>query len=438
MRMYDLILKKRDGGELSAAEIDFLIRGYVAGAIPDYQVAAWLMAVYFRGMSFREMAALTSAMAESGEACDLSAIPGIKVDKHSTGGVGDKTTLVLAPLVAACGVPVAKMSGRGLGHTGGTIDKLESIPGFRTDLNLEEIVSQVREVGLAVVAQTGNLTPADRLLYALRDVTATVDSIPLIASSVMSKKIASGADAILLDVKTGRGAFMQNEEDARSLARAMVQIGRRHGRRTVAVVTGMDEPLGRAVGNALEVREAIAVLAGEDPPLDLHDLCRRLAGHMVLLGGRADSLDAAWEQVDAALASGAALEILRAWVRAQGGNPAVVDNPDLLPTASFRQEVTAAAAGFVHAIDARAIGRAALILGAGRTVKGEAIDPAVGVVLYRKVGEWVEPGTVLATIHHNGKGAAQALALVREAYVLAPAPVAPGALVRAVVTEEDL
>lgn len=437
MRMNDLILKKRDGAELSAAEIEFLIRGYVDGAIPDYQVAAWLMAVYFRGMSFAEMAALTSAMVASGEVCDLTAIPGTKVDKHSTGGVGDKTTLVLAPLVAACGVPVAKMSGRGLGHTGGTIDKLESIPGFRTDLTLEEIVAQVREVGLAVVAQTGNLTPADRLLYALRDVTATVDSIPLIASSVMSKKIASGADAVLLDVKTGRGAFMQNEEDAVRLARAMVQIGRRHGRRTVALVTGMDQPLGRAVGNALEVREAIAVLAGDQGVPDLRDLCRRLAAHMVFLGGRADSLEQAREQVENALESGAALAKLRAWVRAQGGDASVVDDPDLLPAASFRREVTAAAAGFVHTVDARAVGRAVLVLGAGRTVKEAAVDPAVGLTLHRKVGDRVEPGALLATVHHNGTGAEEAAALVRDAYVLAPEKRALGPLVRAVITEDD-
>lgn len=435
MRAYDLILKKREGGELSAAETDFLIRGFVDGAVPDYQMAAFLMAVYFRGLSFREMAELTSAMVDSGERCDLSGIPGIKVDKHSTGGVGDKTTLVVAPLAAACGVPVVKMSGRGLGHTGGTIDKLESIPGFRTELTLPEMVSQVREVGIAVTAQTGNLTPADRLMYALRDVTATVDSIPLIASSVMSKKIASGADAVVLDVKTGRGAFMQREEDARNLARAMVQIGRRHRRRTVALVTGMDEPLGRAVGNALEMREAIAVLAGADPPADLLALCRYLAAYMVYLGGRAGSLKEARELVDERLASGAALETLRAWVRVQGGDERVLDEPDLLPGAASRREVVTAAGGYVERIDARLVGRAAVALGAGRTVKGEQIDPAVGVLLLRKVGDRVEAGEALATVHENGRGAAEALDLVREAYVLSPTVLSPGPLVRAVVDE---
>ncbi|MBE0466981.1 MAG: thymidine phosphorylase, partial [Candidatus Desulforudis sp.] len=346
-----------------------------------------------------------------------------------------KTTLVVAPLAAACGVPVVKMSGRGLGHTGGTIDKLESIPGFRTELTLPEMVSQVREVGIAVTAQTGNLTPADRLMYALRDVTATVDSIPLIASSVMSKKIASGADAVVLDVKTGRGAFMQKEEDARNLARAMVQIGRRHGRRTVALVTGMDEPLGWAVGNALEMREAIAVLAGADPPADLLALCRQLAAYMVYLGGRAGSLKAARELVDERLASGAALEKLRAWVRVQGGDERVVDEPDLLPGAASRREVVAAAGGYVERIDARLVGRAAVALGAGRTVKGEQIDPAVGVLLLRKVGDRVEAGEALATVHENGRGAAEALDLVREAYVLSPTVLSPGPLVRAVVDE---
>lgn len=433
MRMYDLILKKRDGGTLSSAEIAYFIRGYVAGEIPDYQVAALLMAVYFRGMTFREMADLTAAIVDSGETCDLGVIPGIKVDKHSTGGVGDKTTLVVAPLVAACGVPVVKMSGRGLGHTGGTIDKLESIPGFRTDLSLADIVSQVREVGLAVVAQTGNLTPADRRLYALRDVTATVDSIPLIASSVMSKKIAAGADAIVLDVKTGRGAFMQEEAAARELAQAMVQIGRQQGRRTLALVTGMDEPLGYAVGNALEVREALRLLRGEERPADLYALCRHLAGYMVLLGGKVDSLDEAQLLVDRQLASGAALDTMRAWVRAQGGDPAVVDEPDLLPVASFRVEVTAASAGFVQAIDARAVGRAALALGAGRAVKGEAIDPAVGVVLRRKVGDRVKAGEALATVYHNGKGVEEALSRIRQAYLLRAEKVEPPALVRAVI-----
>ncbi|MEW6458097.1 MAG: pyrimidine-nucleoside phosphorylase [Bacillota bacterium] len=437
MRMVDLILKKRAGGELSDAEIGFMIRGFVDGTVPDYQMAAFLMAVYFQGMTFREMADLTAAIVASGETIDLKAIPGIKVDKHSTGGVGDKTTLVLAPLVAACGVPVAKMSGRGLGHTGGTIDKLESIPGFRTDLGLAEVAGQVREIGLAVGAQTGDLTPADRLLYALRDVTATVDSIPLIASSVMSKKIASGADAVVLDVKAGAGAFMQKTEDALELARAMVQIGRQHGRRTVALVTAMDEPLGRAVGNALEVHEALAVLAGEDSPPDLVELCLVLAAHMVFLAGRAGSLDEAGALARGALASGAAREKMRAWVRAQGGDPAVVDDPELLAKAPERTAVRAETGGWVQRIDARAVGRAALALGAGRTKKGEPVDPAVGVVLHHKVGSRVEPGAALATVHGAGRGETEAAALVREAYVLAAEKTAPGPLVHAVVGDEE-
>lgn len=438
--MVDLILKKRAGGELSEDETGFLIGGFVDGTVPDYQMAAFLMAVYFKGMSFREMAALTGAIVASGETVDLTAIPGIKVDKHSTGGVGDKTTLVLAPLVAACGVPVAKMSGRGLGHTGGTVDKLESIPGFRTDLGLAEVAEQVREIGLAVGAQTGEWAPADRMLYALRDVTGTVDSIPLIAGSVMSKKIAAGADAVVLDVKAGAGAFMQRTEEALELARAMVRIGRRHGRRTVALVTAMDEPLGWAVGNALEVREALAVLAGSRPsPADLVELCLELARHMVFLGGRAGSLGEAGALVRAALASGAAQEKMRAWVRAQGGDPAVVDDPDLLPAAHKRQEVRAERGGWVAGIDARAVGRAALALGAGRTKKDERVDPAVGVVLHRKVGSRVEAGEALATLHGAGRGGAEAeaAALVREAYVLAAERTAPGPLVHAVVGDEE-
>lgn len=438
MRTVDLILKKRAGGELSDAETGFLIGGFVDGTVPDYQMAAFLMAVYFKGMSFREMSALTSAIVASGETIDLTAIPGIKVDKHSTGGVGDKTTLVLAPLVAACGVPVAKMSGRGLGHTGGTVDKLESIPGFRTDLGLAEVAKQVREIGLAVSAQTGEWAPADRMLYALRDVTGTVDSIPLIASSVMSKKIASGADAVVLDVKTGAGAFMQQTEEALELARAMVRIGRRHGRRTVAVVTAMDEPLGWAVGNALEVREALAVLAGSRPsPPDLVELCLVLAQYMVFLGGRAESLEEAGALVRAVLASGAAREKMRAWVRAQGGDPAVVDDPDLLPAAHKRSAVRAGRGGWVAGIDARAVGRAALALGAGRTKKDEGVDPAVGVVLHRKVGSRVEAGEALATLHGAGRGEAEAATLVREAYVLAAERTAPGPLVHAVVGDEE-
>lgn len=416
MRMYDLIRRKRDGEALTTEEIRYLIDGYVRDEIPDYQVAAWLMAVWFKGMSRREMADLTAAIVDSGERADLSAIPGLKLDKHSTGGVGDKTTLVVAPLVAAAGGTVAKMSGRGLGHTGGTIDKLESIPGFRTALSLEEMVSQVRAIGVAVVAQTGNLTPADKKLYALRDVTATVDSIPLIAASVMSKKIASGADAVVLDVKAGSGAFMRRVDDAAELARALVDIGRSHGLAVTALITDMDQPLGLAVGNALEVAEALAVLRGEGPS-DLRDLCLLVASHMLVLGRLAPDVDAARRSLGDILTAGKALARFREWVAAQGGDPAVIDDPAKLPQARRQMEVTSCAAGFVQAVDAAAVGRAAMLLGAGRATKEASIDPAVGVVLAKKVGDPVAAGEALAVMHVNDPAHAdEAAAALRNAY----------------------
>ncbi|HEY8530316.1 MAG TPA: pyrimidine-nucleoside phosphorylase [Paenibacillaceae bacterium] len=420
MRMVDLIAKKRDGAELSKEEIEFIVEGYTRGDIPDYQMSAWAMAVFFRGMTPAETAHLTMAMARSGDLADLSRIRGVKVDKHSTGGVGDKTTLVVAPLVAAAGVPVAKMSGRGLGHTGGTIDKLESIPGLTTELSPDEFVDQVNRIGIAVVGQTGNLTPADKKLYSLRDVTATVNSVPLIASSVMSKKIAAGADAIVLDVKAGSGAFMKNVGEAWKLASTMVDIGRSLGRRTVAVISNMDQPLGLAVGNALEVREAVDALRGEGPE-DLTRLALTLGAHMVVLGGKADSFKEAYEKLEKILQSGEALEKFRQFVAAQGGNPDVADRPaDLLPKAPYRITVPSPADGFVHAIQAEEIGLAAMTLGAGRATKESSIDPAVGVVLAKKVGDPVRRGEILAILHAGREDVTHIRQRVERAFDIRP------------------
>ncbi|MDR7400643.1 MAG: pyrimidine-nucleoside phosphorylase [Armatimonadota bacterium] len=420
-RAYELIQKKRDGGELTPQEIADLLSGYLSGQIPDYQMSAFLMAVYFRGMTARETAEFALAMVRSGRTVDLSAIPGVKVDKHSTGGVGDKTSLVLIPLVAAAGAPVAKLSGRGLGHTGGTIDKLESIPGFRTEMDLREFVAQVIRIGCAIVATTADLVPADKKLYALRDVTATVDSIPLIASSIMSKKIAGGADAIVLDVKTGSGAFMKTLDGARQLARVMVDIGAQVGRRTVAVISDMDQPLGRAVGNALEVEEALQTLRG-DGPSDLRDLCLTLGAHMVVLAGRASAPPQAREMLQRALDSGQALERFARMVSAQGGDPRVVDDPSLLPRAPVVVPVPAPAGGVVEAVDAQAIGLAAMALGAGRATTTDVIDPAVGIVLERKVGQTVGRGDPLARVHARDRAhAEEAVTRVQRAYRIGPA-----------------
>lgn len=402
MRAYDLILKKRNGGSLSVDEINFLIGGYVRGEIEDYQMAAWAMAVYFQGMDQDELAWLTNAMVASGETVDLSGVQGIKVDKHSTGGVGDTTTLVLAPLVAAAGVPVAKMSGRGLGHTGGTLDKLESFPGFKVAVEKQEFIANVNKSKLAVIGQTAKITPADGLLYSLRDVTATVDSIPLIASSIMSKKIASGADALVLDVKVGNGAFTETMEEARTLAETMVKIGENLGRRTVAILSAMDRPLGRAVGNALEVKEAIDVLRGHGPE-DLRELCLELGSWMLVLAGAKPEADQAREALEKILVSGRALDKLKELVDNQGGDSSLVDDPERLPSAQYLQEVYAPGAGWITSMDTKGIGAASLILGAGRAKKGDIIDLAAGLEILAKPGEKVEEGQPLAIIHGNSR-----------------------------------
>lgn len=414
--MTEIILNKRQGRELSPQEIKFFIEGYTKGNIPDYQAAALLMAIFFQGLSPGETAGLTLAMVDSGEKVDLSAIPGYKVDKHSTGGVGDKTTLVLAPLVAAVGVPVAKLAGRGLGHTGGTIDKLEAIPGFRTEMAIPAFIQQVKEIGVAVATQTKELVPADKKLYALRDVTATVECIPLIASSIMSKKLAAGADAIVLDVKVGSGAFLPSLEDARALARTMVAIGRQLGRATVAFLTSMAQPLGRAVGNALEVREAIAALQGEGPP-DLVELCLTLGARMLVLAERAGGAGQAREELLRVLESGRALDKLKEMITAQGGNPEVVDNPELLQVAGRQEKVFASEAGFVQFLDAKMIGRAAMVLGAGRQTKEDRIDLSVGLYLHKKIGDPVDVGEPLATMYVNQtRDLEKARKLVQDAY----------------------
>ena len=404
MRMVDLIEKKTEGGELSAEELRSIIRGYVEGLIPDYQMSALQMAVMFRGMSERETAALTMEMMNSGDTVDLSDLPGIKVDKHSTGGVGDTTTLVIAPLVAACGGTVAKMSGRGLGHTGGTLDKLESIPGLSVEQPLERFKQIVRRIGLSVVGQSGNLVPADKKMYALRDVTATVRSIPLIASSIMSKKLASGADAIVLDVKCGSGAFMRTPEEARKLGRLMVKIGALLNRRCVAVITDMNQPLGMAVGNALEVREAVELLSGKIPAGDpLYEVCMLLGSQMLRLSGLAENAEEAREKLETALRSGAGLEKLREMVSAQGGDASDIspDKIDELCAVREKVPVLPPRAGYIAGIQTERIGTAAQLLGAGRAKKEEAIDPAVGLVMHKRLGDYIEADEPLCTMYVN-------------------------------------
>ncbi|NPV84645.1 MAG: pyrimidine-nucleoside phosphorylase [Anaerolineae bacterium] len=400
MKAVDIIIKKRDGGELTREEIEFFVRGFTQGKIPDYQVASWAMAVLLRGMTDRETTDLTLAMAHSGDVLDLSSVGAVIVDKHSTGGVGDKTTFVVEPLVAACGLPVGKMSGRGLGFSGGTLDKIESIPGYRVDLSRDEFIDQLKRVGLVLSGQSGDLAPADGKLYALRDVTGTVDSMPLIASSVMSKKIAAGANAIVLDVKVGLGAFMKTLEQARELSRIMVSIGKLSQRRVVAVLTDMNQPLGSAVGNALELREAIDTLHGHGPD-DFRKHCVVLASHMLVVGGAADTVEEGRKKIEEVLHNGKAWEKFRTLVIAQGGDVRYVDNPDLLPAGRLKETVVAPCSGYLAQVHAREIGEAAVDLGAGRARKEDPIDRSVGILVHCKVGDRIEKGQALFTLHAN-------------------------------------
>ncbi len=417
MHILDLINKKKKGQSLTMEEIHFIVNGYSEGEIPDYQISAFLMAVYFKGMDQEETRHLTMAMVESGDVIDLSSIQGIKVDKHSTGGVGDKVSLIVIPLVASLGIPVAKMSGRGLGHTGGTIDKLESITGFNIELSMEDFIKNVNEYKMAIVGQTGDLTPADKKLYALRDVTGTVDSVPLIASSIMSKKIASGSDAIVLDVKVGNGAFMKTLEEARVLAKAMVSIGKGLGRDTVAVLTNMNEPLGNEVGNANEVREAIAALKGEASE-DLLNVSVTIAAYMAVLGKAFDHIDAAKEALWEKIRSGEALKKFALLVKIQGGDENQILHPETLPVANIKVPVVATKAGYVHEIKAEEIGTSAMLLGAGRETKEDLIDYAAGITLSKKVSSHVEIGEVLCTLHTNREEYQEAYDKALDAYVI--------------------
>ena len=434
MRMVDLIAKKRDGHALTKEEIYFMIEHYTQDKIPDYQMSAMAMALYFQDMSAQERIYLTQAMVESGDEIDLSEINGIKVDKHSTGGVGDTTSLIIAPLVAALDVPVAKMSGRGLGHTGGTLDKLEAIPGFQVELDGKTFIELVNKNKVAIIGQSGNLTPADKKLYALRDVTGTVNSIPLIASSIMSKKIASGADAIVLDVKTGSGAFMKDLSSAKKLAEAMVKIGNGAGRQTMAVISDMSQPLGYAVGNALEVKEAIATLNGQGPA-DLTELCLTLASKMVYLAKKADTIEQAREKLEATIESGRAIEKFKTLIASQKGDDSIVDQPDKLPTATYTIDVTATETGYVSEIVADEIGIAASMLGAGRMTKDEEIDLSVGVILTKKVGDHVEKGDTVATLHSNREDVEDVVNKVHLAYHIQNKKVNPIRLIHDVIAE---
>lgn len=434
MRMIDIIEKKRDGYELTTEEIQFFIKGYTDGTIPDYQASALLMAIYFQGMNHRERKDLTMSMVHSGDQVDLSKIEGIKVDKHSTGGVGDTTTLVLGPLVASVGVPVAKMSGRGLGHTGGTIDKLESFPGFHVELTKDEFIQLVNEQKIAVVGQSGNLTPADKKLYALRDVTGTVNSIPLIASSIMSKKIAAGADCIVLDVKVGSGAFMKNVADAKELAETMVEIGNSVGRKTMAVISDMDQPLGFAIGNALEVKEAIATLKGTGPQ-DLTELCLTLGSQMVYLAKKAESVDEARQMLISAIQSGKALEKMKSFITSQGGDATCIDDLEKLPQAKYKIELPAKASGWIEKMMADKIGLAAMQLGAGRETKESKIDLAVGIVLNKKVGDPIEQGESILTIYSISENIEEVKNLLYHSIKISHSKISPPPLIHEIISK---
>ena len=433
MQMTDLLAKKRDGGSLSTEEIDFMIQGYTRGEIPDYQMSAMCMAILLRGMDDREILDMTMSMMHSGETLDLSPIRGIKADKHSTGGVGDKTSLVLCPMVAATGLKIAKMSGRGLGHTGGTIDKLESFPGFSTAISEETFFQNVNNIGIAIMGQTADLVPADKKIYALRDVTGTVPSIPLIVSSIMSKKLSSGADVIVLDVMCGDGACMKTEADARRLAEGLTRVGRLAGRKCAAVITDMDQPLGLAVGNAVEVREAIAVLRGEEKG-ELLELCLTLGACMMVEARVAWSVEEAKLELLETIENGSALKKLAAMVKAQGGDERAVYDPSLLPQAAIRREVPAPVSGYVRHIQAERVGLTSMHLGGGRATKEDTIDLSVGVVLHKKVGDWVEAGESLGTIHASDETkAAEAVALLRSCYELSGEPVTKPEFIKAVI-----
>lgn len=433
MRMYDIIIKKRNGEALSDEEIAYFIKGYTDGTIPDYQASALLMAIYFQGMTERETATLTMEMAHSGDMLDLSAIKGKKADKHSTGGVGDKTSLVLTPLAASIGIPVAKMSGRGLGHTGGTIDKLESFPGFTTSISEEQFINNVNTIGIAIAGQTKNMAPADKKLYALRDVTGTVDSIPLIASSIMSKKLAAGADVIVLDVKTGSGAFMKTEEDSIKLAEEMVKIGNNVGRKTLAVISDMDEPLGYAVGNAIEVKEAIDTLNGHGPS-DLLELCLTIGSLMAIGTGKAGSTEEARRLLIEKLDDGSALKKFAEFVEAQGGDSAPVFNTELLPQASIVREVTSPVDGYVSHIESDRVGISAMKLGGGRETKESEIDLSVGILINKKVGDSVKKGEKIATLYANDNAKLEAaLSELEQSYTYSQTPVERPELIKTII-----
>jgi pyrimidine-nucleoside phosphorylase len=438
MRAVDIIRKKRDAGELTPEEIHFLVRGAATGTVPDYQLAAFLMAVVWRGMTRPELAALTESMLHSGEVLDLSGISGVKVDKHSTGGVGDKTSLVIAPVVAAGGLPVPMISGRGLGHTGGTLDKLESIPGFNVNLSLDEFRAVLKKCGCALIGQTPQIAPADKKLYALRDVTATVESPYLICASIMSKKLAEGIDALVLDVKTGDGAFMKREEDAIYLAELMVETGQRMNKKVVALITDMEQPLGRKIGNALEVEECLDVLSGGGPE-DLRELCLDLCAWMFVLGGKSKSTAEGRKLASELISSGRAKDKFREIIRLQSGDASIVDDPARLPRAQHKAIAIANKTGYITAIRCENVGVAGMLLGGGREKKEDAIDPAVGIVLEKKVGDKIAPGATLCTIHYNSDARrAEALALLSESFSIGPNPPKPRPLVRKIIGADGL